>query len=431
MFNRAPSSFLTIHRLGLSARGLCTNSRGIWRRPSTLERELSVAEAEALDPIYKELMNEVRDWDRLFKEIPRHPWWRRKSGLEVLSLLLVHDGEKYHAFRGSNIEPSTPTGSLCAERLSIGRAVCDLPNIRRADFRAIAVWCPGETNEEDEDEDGRTPINPIDPCGVCEEWIKKIVEESEQFVKVSFTSTSLNTMIITYNHEETEIMKSVKGERKCVVCGAFPIIVSATSKNAGLCPEGCELDKYNEMDDAHRQILKFFKERNQMVTLEGIVNRIRENGSEHLFCEPLLAEPDSFRSKKQTKQETAAVKEIHQEIKSLKAKLIDEEDPDDSKTLQRLAQLKGELKNKKQLRKAQAKKERRMALEQQWPTSLLLEKVEVIVAEMQSPNFPLIEKTKKKKKRRKAALKLTELGRLLQEWKLKEKRSELLNQSKT
>lgn len=423
MLNRTTSSFSSITRWGMGARALCTRSTGIWRRPSTLERELLVADAEALDPIYKILMNEVRDYDRLFKEVPRHPWWRRKSGLEVLALLLVHDGEKYHAFRGSNIEPSTPTGSLCAERLSIGRAVCDLPHIKRSDFRAIAVWCPGEL---DDDEDTRTPINPIAPCGVCGEWLKKIVEESEQFFIVTFTSTSLETMIVTYNHEETEITK-YKGERKCMVCGRFPIIVS--TKTSGICD--CELKEYNAMSDSSRQVLDFLMGRKKRVTVEGMVSRIRDHGLEQLFCKPLF--PNVPHDEQELiKKEEIKRQELHEELDSLWAQLHDvDKNSEDWKALkQRLGKLKGKRMKQKQLKKVQLEKNRLIALEKQWPTSLLLEKVEAIVEDLHSHPFPLIEKGMRKKKNgTKEVLKLTELGRLLQEWKLKGKRFELLNQT--
>jgi len=340
-----------------------------------------------------------------------------------LSLLLVHDGDKYHSFRGSNIEPSTPTGSLCAERLSIGRAVCDLPNIKRSDFRAIAVWCPGEL---DDDDDSRTPINPIAPCGVCMEWLKKIVEESEQFFIVAFTSTSLETMIVTYNHEETEVIKSYKGERKCMVCGRLLIVSSTTT---GLCD--CEFKAYKEMNEGSRQILNFLMGRKKRVTLEGIVNRIRENGLEPLFCEPLAGSVSHL--EEMVEQENGKLAELQKEIESLRAQQqdIDIDSEEWKEFKQRLDQLKSKEKKQKQLKKVRLEKTRRNALEKQWPASLLMEKVEAIVEELNSHPLPLVEKTwKRKNKRTKEVLKLNEVGRLIQDWKLEQKRSELLNQIK-
>jgi len=253
------------------------------------------------------------------------------------------------------------------------------------------------------------------------------VEESEQFFIVTFTSTSLETMIVTYNHEETEVIKSYKGERKCKVCGRFPIIVSSTT--SGLCD--CELKAYNEMNDGSREILNFLMGRKKRVTLGGIVNHIRENGQEQLFSEPLVL--GESHHEVMTEQENEKLEELQKEINSLKAQQqdIDSNSEEWRELKQRLHQLKGKRNKQKQLRRVRLEKTRRTALEQQWPTSLLLEKVEAIVEDLHSHTFPLVEKTlKKKKKRTKEVLILSELGRLLQDWKLKEKRSELLNQSK-
>jgi len=237
---------------------------------------------------------------------------------------------------------------------------------------------------------------------------------------------------VTYNHEETEVVKNYKGERKCMVCGRFPIIVS--SKTSGICD--CELREYNAMSDGSRQVLDFLMGRKKRTTVEGIVNRIRDNGLEQLFFESLL--PNLLNGEKEfTEQEDSKLRELQEEINALlfELQIMDSHSIDkkalDRKALNRqLTQLYEKRKKQKQLRKVQLEKNRRIAIEKQWPTSLLLEKVEAIVENLHSHPFPLVEKSiRRKKKQAKEALKLTELGRLLQEWKLKEKRSELLNKT--
>ena len=68
-------------------------------------------------------------------------FWLRKTKKPVLSVLLVQKGEtgKIKLYRGTNMEVSMPTGSLCAERNVIGTALASDPSLRREDLRVIAV----------------------------------------------------------------------------------------------------------------------------------------------------------------------------------------------------------------------------------------------------------------------------------------------------
>eukprot|EP00956_Cyclotella_meneghiniana_P005734 scaffold7433_cov77-Cyclotella_meneghiniana.AAC.7 len=67
-------------------------------------------------------------------------FWLRKSKKPVLAVLLVNkqNGEQV-LYRGTNMEVSMPTGSLCAERNAIGTALATDPSLRREDLLMVAV----------------------------------------------------------------------------------------------------------------------------------------------------------------------------------------------------------------------------------------------------------------------------------------------------
>eukprot|EP01038_Epipyxis_sp_PR26KG_P015957 gene15957-21652_t len=69
-------------------------------------------------------------------------FWLRKSKKLVLSVLMVQKkGEdKPRLFRGTNMEVSMPTGSLCAERNVIGSALASDITLTRKDIKMIAVY---------------------------------------------------------------------------------------------------------------------------------------------------------------------------------------------------------------------------------------------------------------------------------------------------
>jgi hypothetical protein len=67
-------------------------------------------------------------------------FWLRKSKQPVLAVLLVQKpGGKYVLYRGTNMEVSMPTGSLCAERNVIGTALANDPSLKREDLLMVAV----------------------------------------------------------------------------------------------------------------------------------------------------------------------------------------------------------------------------------------------------------------------------------------------------
>eukprot|EP00920_Eleutheroschizon_duboscqi_P016625 GHVT01039427.1.p1 GENE.GHVT01039427.1~~GHVT01039427.1.p1 ORF type:complete len:485 (+),score=21.57 GHVT01039427.1:406-1860(+) len=81
----------------------------------------------------------------------------------------------YMFFRGMNSEISLPAGSGCAERAAITNAISNCLSVHRTDFVALSVIDPIGSR------------NPLDPCGVCEEWIKKIQSAAPSFSIVTFT----------------------------------------------------------------------------------------------------------------------------------------------------------------------------------------------------------------------------------------------------
>ena len=68
-------------------------------------------------------------------------FWLRKTKKPVLAVLLVQkDNEEPKLYRGTNMEVSMPTGSLCAERNVIGSALADDITLKRQDIKLIAVY---------------------------------------------------------------------------------------------------------------------------------------------------------------------------------------------------------------------------------------------------------------------------------------------------
>lgn len=69
-----------------------------------------------------------------------HSFWLRKTHKPVLAVLLVHSpGKPPVLYRGTNMEVSMPTGSLCAERNVIGTALASNPKLKREDLKCVAV----------------------------------------------------------------------------------------------------------------------------------------------------------------------------------------------------------------------------------------------------------------------------------------------------
>jgi cytidine deaminase len=68
-------------------------------------------------------------------------FWLRKTKKPVLAVLLVQkEDQTPKLYRGTNMEVSMPTGSLCAERNVIGSALADDITLTRKDLKIIAVY---------------------------------------------------------------------------------------------------------------------------------------------------------------------------------------------------------------------------------------------------------------------------------------------------
>ncbi len=143
-----------------------------------------------LAPDFRALVAELARWHDEYSAVwsqhqanqgPLESFWLRKGKKPVLAVVAVRDratgATRYHC--GCNLEVSLPTGSLCAERNAIGSALAANPAVDRSDFVAIAVLGMGKD------------MNPLGPCGVCNEWLLKITEENPRFRVLSFTDTSL------------------------------------------------------------------------------------------------------------------------------------------------------------------------------------------------------------------------------------------------
>jgi hypothetical protein len=66
-------------------------------------------------------------------------FWLRKTKKPVLAVLLVQKSDQFVLYRGTNMEVSMPTGSLCAERNVIGTALANDPGLKREDLILVAV----------------------------------------------------------------------------------------------------------------------------------------------------------------------------------------------------------------------------------------------------------------------------------------------------
>jgi cytidine deaminase len=242
------------------------------------EVKLVIAEMQAFRLEFLHIMLEGRSDIRDF--------WLRKTRKPVLAVLLVQSAgsSKPILYRGTNMEVSMPTGSLCAERNVIGTALASDPGLKRQDLKMVAVlavplppdkdaqvpmsrnwsfasysslvqaadsdteqqtddWVlPGREVEQRldqaverrprseslaEDPPG-TPmrrirlynnaaadnkarrarrsvlvhcsdqdLNPLRPCGACNEWLKKISESNPYFSVVTFTDAECKGVYVT------------------------------------------------------------------------------------------------------------------------------------------------------------------------------------------------------------------------------------------
>jgi cytidine deaminase len=246
------------------------------------------------DPMVAQVIREMKTFKEemaqtLMADNDIRRFWLRKTHKPVIAVLLVRsDGSEEDPvlYRGTNMEVSMPTGSLCAERNVIGTALADRPGLKREDLKLIAVLavplvdighrrgpspelsgmrrvhsCNANIDcdvtprsvrkasygsEEDPEwilpfpkPDSRTSqypnaeissstprrtislvsrsyqanaagskrtvvlqssyqdLNPLRPCGACNEWLKKIAECNPYFKILTFTDAECNGVYIT------------------------------------------------------------------------------------------------------------------------------------------------------------------------------------------------------------------------------------------
>ena len=123
-------------------------------------------------------------------------FWLRKTGKAVLAVLITRDPDgTYSYWRGLNVEVSMPTGTLCAERNAIGNALAADQGVHRKDMLAVAVL--SVTVQPTNGNHDVVALNPLDPCGACMEWLKKISEVNPDFKVLTFTSTDCEQVYVT------------------------------------------------------------------------------------------------------------------------------------------------------------------------------------------------------------------------------------------
>jgi cytidine deaminase len=163
---------------------------------------------------YKGLVNEMIRYKRQFEAIRDSEdhelgsFWLRKTGKAVLAVLVTRkpDGTPTY-WRGMNVEVSMPTGTLCAERNAIGNALAADQSVSRSDMMAVAVLSVSLQNDRSDGSPqvleanggdiAEVALNPLDPCGACMEWLKKISEVNPDFSVLTFTSTSCEKVFVT------------------------------------------------------------------------------------------------------------------------------------------------------------------------------------------------------------------------------------------
>mmetsp|Transcript_25324 Transcript_25324/g.59275 ORF Transcript_25324/g.59275 Transcript_25324/m.59275 type:complete len:879 (-) Transcript_25324:2979-5615(-) len=100
-------------------------------------------------PLVKQVVDEMKRFRSDFTKILSNSskgsndiqaFWLRKTLKPVIAVLAVQTPSgQVKLYRGTNMEVSMPTGSLCAERNVIGTALADNPSLKRQDLKMIAV----------------------------------------------------------------------------------------------------------------------------------------------------------------------------------------------------------------------------------------------------------------------------------------------------
>ena len=195
--------------------------RKLETRPPIHRTQLPAAERAMVEEMikYKRQFEAVRDLS--MHELGS--FWLRKTHKVVMAVLLTQkNGQPPVYWRGMNVEVSMPTGTLCAERNAIGNALAGDQTLCRKDMAYVAVLSMdltppgggggggggsggggggggggGRVLHANSDDAAEVAMNPLDPCGACMEWLKKIGEVNPDFKVVTFADSSCEHVYIT------------------------------------------------------------------------------------------------------------------------------------------------------------------------------------------------------------------------------------------
>lgn len=180
-------------------------------------------------------------------------FWLRKTKKPVLAVLLVQKpGGKHILYRGTNMEVSMPTGSLCAERNVIGTALANDPGLKREDLLMVAVLSvqlPEETPKRYLPPPGPPLCQPIasstrDGVDFAKEVEVKLKQHQSQGGMCRNTSTSSFASIAEGGPNEIAPTKSTENDGWEL--DAFP---SAGQNYLGMSPLASPLLPYSQAID--------------------------------------------------------------------------------------------------------------------------------------------------------------------------------------
>lgn len=137
----------------------CWQLKTFWHELKIVDSDIEVHSFEEMEtipalssnqledkPITRQIVKEIKAFSKDMIEILNsenhdiRKFWLRKTHKPVLAVLAIQlESGGVKMYRGTNMEVSMPTGSLCAERNVIGTALADNPSLKREDLKAIAV----------------------------------------------------------------------------------------------------------------------------------------------------------------------------------------------------------------------------------------------------------------------------------------------------
>jgi hypothetical protein len=120
-----------------------------------METSPAVDATRCTDPMIQAVVQEIKAFSAEMTQTLQHgnhdisKFWLRKTHKPVLAVLLVQSpgAKEPTLYRGTNMEVSMPTGSLCAERNVIGTALAANPALKREDLKLIAVLAVPQVEE--------------------------------------------------------------------------------------------------------------------------------------------------------------------------------------------------------------------------------------------------------------------------------------------